>query len=73
MYIGYASNGLSIYSSLYIPGRRFMVQNTQTSLNPLQYNLLTTMEDDENNICVYGQFDASNVNVFKLVFYSINV
>lgn len=67
------SNGLSIQSPFYIPSRRLMLKNTKVSYRDLVFDTLITMEDKNNNICVYGNFNTEGINSLELLFYSITM
>ena len=67
------SNGLSMQSPFYIPSRRLMLKNTKVSYRDLVFDTLITMEDKNNNICVYGNFNTEGINSLELLFYSITM
>ena len=66
------SLSLSGTSPFYIPSKRLKYISNDVSREKNESLVLVTFEDSDDNICVYGSFDATKVTAMAINFYTIN-
>lgn len=66
------SLSLSGTSPFCIPSKRLKYISNDVSREKNESLVLVTFEDSDDNICVYGSFDATKVTAIAINFYTIN-